>query len=126
MGGYSSIYGCRADHIVSMSWSKAWSISLECITLFNLSSFHKLLMAPTDTEGMCPFQVCLGDEALLVTVVFQMSLVAVLLQDVVRVAAGQPISSWRLRIRSRRLSLLALPAPRDWSRETWRERDRER
>lgn len=65
----------------------------------------------------------MSDKVLLVTVMFEVSLVAILLQQVVRIAAVQPISSWSLWRWGLGLPLLALPASRDWGRETWRKRE---
>lgn len=58
---------------------------------------------------------------LLVTVVFEVSLVAVLLQEQVRVTAGQPLCPGELgRGRQGWFSLLPLTTPRYWSRQTYR------
>lgn len=66
-------------------------------------------------------QAGVGLWVLLVAVMFQVPLVAVLLQQVVGVAGGQPISTRRLRGHGRGLPLLALPAPGDGGGEACRD-----
>lgn len=71
-----------------------------------------------------PNNGCVGGSirVLLVAVVLQMSLVAVLLQYVVRVAVGEPVCAWDLQRLRRRLPLLPFPSARDWRGEAWIDR----
>lgn len=55
---------------------------------------------------------------LLVAVVFEVFLVAVILQDVLRIVLPQPLSFLDVKRAGLGLHLLALSAPRNWSRQS--------